>query len=184
MKPMVKFKDMPYKRPDLEACKKAGLEVVERLKNAKTYEEAKAAFLEEEELSANFSTMYCLSYIRHSIDTRDKFYDEEQQFFNEANPVMSEYGQMFTKAMLESPFRKDFEEEYKGPMFLNAEIDLKAFSPEIIPEMQKENDLTQEYEKLLASAQIPFEDGVYTISQMTPFKTIVCRFHQRNPTCI
>lgn len=171
MKPMVKFKDMPYKRPDLEACKKAGLEVVERLKNAKTYEEAKAAFLEEEELSANFSTMYCLSYIRHSIDTRDKFYDEEQQFFNEASPVMNEYGQMFIKAMLESPFRKDFEEEYKGPMFLNAEIDLKAFSPEIIPEMQKENDLTQEYEKLLASAQIPFEDGVYTISQMTPFKT-------------
>ena len=37
--------------------------------------------------------------------------------------------------------------------------------------MQKENDLTQEYEKLLASAQIPFEGGVYTLSQMTPFKS-------------
>ena len=29
----------------------------------------------------------------------------------------------------------------------------------------------QEYEKLLASAQIPFEGGVYTLSQLTPFKT-------------
>ncbi len=56
-------------------------------------------------------------------------------------------------------------------MFVNAEIALKSFSPDIIPEMQAENDLTMAYEKLLASAQIPFEDGTYTISQMTPFKS-------------
>jgi len=170
MKPMVKFKDMPYERPDIEAAKKAMTEVTEALKNAKSYEEAKAAFLKEEELTAHFSTMFCLSYIRHSIDTRDSFYDEEQKFFNTAMPEMAEYGQLFTLAMLESPFRKDFEEEYKGPMFLNAEIDLKSFSPEIIPEMQQENELTQAYEKLLASADIPFEGKHYTLSQLTPFK--------------
>ena len=43
--------------------------------------------------------------------------------------------------------------------------------PEIIPEMQQENDLTQEYEKLLASAQIPFEGKTYTLSQLTPLKS-------------
>ena len=72
--------------------------------------------------------------------------------------------------MLSSEFRPDFTEEFGSLMFLNAEIELKTFSPEIIPELQKENELTTEYEKLLASAQIPFEGGVYTISQMTPFK--------------
>jgi len=51
------------------------------------------------------------------------------------------------------------------------EIALKTFSPAIIPELQQENDLTQEYEKLLASAQIPFEGKVYTLSQLSPFKT-------------
>ncbi|MDY4969969.1 MAG: M3 family oligoendopeptidase, partial [Lachnospiraceae bacterium] len=45
-----------------------------------------------------------------------------------------------------------------------------TFSPEIIPELQKENELKTAYEKLLASAQIPFEGGIYTLSQMTPFK--------------
>lgn len=64
--------------------------------------------------------------------------------------------------MLESPFRADFEKEYGDLMFVNAEIALKTFSPAIIPELQQENDLTQEYEKLLASAQIPFEGKVYT----------------------
>ena len=36
--------------------------------------------------------------------------------------------------------------------------------------LQEENELKTAYEKLLASAQIPFEGGVYTLSQMTPFK--------------
>ena len=56
-------------------------------------------------------------------------------------------------------------------MFVNAEIALKTFSPEIIPELQRENELTTEYAKLVASAQIPFEGGVYTLSQLAPFKT-------------
>lgn len=56
-------------------------------------------------------------------------------------------------------------------MFVNTEMALKTFSPKIIQEMQQENDLKQEYNKLLASAQISFEDGTYTLSQMTPFKT-------------
>ena len=54
---------------------------------------------------------------------------------------------------------------------MNAEIEKKTFSPEIISDMQKENELVDEYDKLIASAQIPFEDGVYTLSQLSPFKT-------------
>ena len=73
--------------------------------------------------------------------------------------------------MLAGKFRPDFEKEYGDLMFINAEIALKTFSPEIIPELQQENELAREYEKLLASAQIPFDGSVYTISQMTPFKT-------------
>lgn len=55
-------------------------------------------------------------------------------------------------------------------MFVNAEIERKAFSPDIMEELQQENELTQQYGKLLASAQIPFEGGVYTLSQLSPFK--------------
>ena len=37
--------------------------------------------------------------------------------------------------------------------------------------MQQENDLVQAYEKLIASAQIPFEGKTYTLSQLRPMKT-------------
>ncbi len=166
----MKFSQMPYQRPDLESVKKALAELTGRLKAAKSYEEAKTVFLEKEQAEKSLSTMETLASIRHSIDTRDAFYDGEMKFWNAALPELEEYSQAWTSAMLESPFRPDFAAEYGDLMFRNAEIALRTFSPEIIPQLQQENDLTQEYEKLLASAQIPFEGKTYTLSQLSPLK--------------
>ena len=114
--------------------------------------------------------LFTLASVRHTIDTRDKFYDEEMEFANSAMPQIQQWQDSWTAAMLASPYRKDFAEEYGDLMFVNAEIERKAFSPDIMEELQQENELTQQYGKLLASAQIPFEGGVYTLSQLSPFK--------------
>lgn len=167
----LKFREMPYERPDGEALKTSMRTLTEKLRAAGSYDAAKAVFLEKETLSKHIQTLATLAQVRHTIDTRDKFYDEENGFWNQLSPELEEYSQEWTKAMLASPYRADFEKEYGTLMFLNAEIALKTFSPEIIPELQKENDLTTEYDKLIASAQIPFEGGVYTLSQLSPFKT-------------
>ncbi len=167
----MKFSQMPYTRPDADAIKQSIADFTKRLKEAASYEEAKAVFLESEEEGKHVQTQETLASIRNSINTKDEFYDEEMKFWNATMPEIQEYSQQWTMAMLESPFRADFEKEYGDLMFRNAEIALKAFSPEIIPELQQENDLTQEYSKLIASAEIPFEGKTYTISQLTPFKT-------------
>ncbi|MDE6260605.1 MAG: M3 family oligoendopeptidase [Oscillospiraceae bacterium] len=167
----MKFSEMPYQRPDLEGLKQTMAGLIQRLKDAASYEEAKAVFLEKETEMKHLMTQRSLAHIRHTIDTRDEFYDNEVKFWNSAGPQLQEYGQAWTAAMLASPFRKDFEAEYGDLMFINAEIELKTFSPEIIPQLQQENELSTEYEKLLASAQIPFEGKTYTLSQLTPFKS-------------
>ncbi|MDE6280695.1 MAG: M3 family oligoendopeptidase [Oscillospiraceae bacterium] len=167
----MKFSEMPYERPDLEGLKQKLSGLIQRLKDAASYEEAKAVFLQQEQEQKHLMTQRSLAHIRHTIDTRDEFYDNEVKFWNTAGPQLQEYAQAWTAAMLASPFRKDFENEYGDLMFINAEIELKTFSPEIIPQLQQENELTTEYEKLLASAQIPFEGKTYTLSQLTPFKS-------------
>jgi len=167
----MKFSEMTYARPDAQDVKEQAAKLIERLKGAGSYEEAKAVFLEKEEVTKRVETQSTLAHIRHDIDTRDAFYDDEVKFWSAFGPEFEEQLQAWNLAMLNSPFRTSFEAEYGKMMFLNTEMELKTFSPEIIEEMQKENDLMQEYNKLLASAQIPFEDGVYTISQITPFKT-------------
>jgi oligoendopeptidase, M3 family len=167
----MKFREMPYTRPDPEQIKSEYRGLTERLAKAQSYEEARAVFLEKEEKEKIVDTMAVLASVRHSIDTRDEFYDGELKFWDNFVPELEEYSQAWIDAMLASPFRGEFADEFGNLMFINAEIQKKTFSPDIIPEMQKENELTQQYDKLIASAQIPFEGGVYTLSQLTPFKT-------------
>ena len=166
----MKFSDMTYTRPDLEAAKAAISGCTEALNRAESYEEARAAFLKLQELHSHLYTADTLAYVRHTIDTRDAYYDEEARFLAEHLPLLREAQQEFQKALLSSPFRPDFEAEYGGLFLRNMELELKTFIPAIVPLMQRENALTLDYGKLIASAQIPFEGGVYTLSQLTPFK--------------
>jgi len=167
---IMKFSQMPYSRPDFEKMKNSVIEFTKRMENASSYEEARAVFLESEESQKHFGTMGTLANIRNSINTKDEYYDGEMKYWSKIGPQIQEYGQRFTLAMLKSPFRAEFEKEFGDLCFKNAEIALKSFSPEIIPEMQKENMLSQDYQKLLASAQIDFEGKTYTLSQLSPLK--------------
>ena len=167
----MKFKDMPYVRPDLTAVEQEMTTFTEALQTASSYEEARGVFLKMEALRRHLETAFTLSSIRHSIDTRDAFYEQEKQFADSALPELAAYVQNWTEAMLSSRFRAEFEAEYGALMFVNAEIERRTFKPEMIPLLQKENELSSAYDKLIASAQIPFRGGVYTISQMAPFKS-------------
>ena len=167
----MKFSEMPYTRPDAEAVKQECAELIRRLKNAETYAQAHEVFMDYEQANKVVGTAASLVYIRQSIDTRDAFYKAEKAFWDNFYPELEEYTQAWNEAMLESKFRKDFEQQYGELLFLNTEIARKTFAPEIIEDLQKENELVNQYDNLIASAQIPFEDGVYTLSQLSPFKT-------------
>lgn len=166
----MKFADIYYTRADFDAAARFYASAAERLSAAGSFEEAEAVFLEVEDFSAKFDTALTVANIRHDIDTRDEFYDAEVAYIDEHAPELEEYVQRWQDALLKTPYRAAFEEKYNRVMFLNAEIDARTFSPEIVPELQRENALTTEYSKLLAGAQIPFEGGVYTLSQLTPIK--------------
>ena len=166
----MKFADISYTRADFDAAARFYASAAERLSAAGSFEEAEAVFLEVDDFSAKFDTELTVANIRHDIDTRDEFYDAEVAYIDEHAPELEEYVQRWQDALLRTPYRAAFEEKYNRVMFLNAEIDARTFSPEIVPELQRENALTTEYSKLLAGAQIPFEGGVYTLSQLTPIK--------------
>ena len=166
----MKFKEMPYKRPDPEDVINMLRDHTEKLKNAKSYKETREVFLSYDSAYKAVDTTITLAYIRQSIDTRDEFYNAEKEFWDSFLPQAEEYEQEWKLALLDSPFRKELAEEFGDLMFINTEIERRTFAPEIIPELQKENELVSEYDDMIASAQIPFEDGVYTLSQLEPFQ--------------
>lgn len=168
---MLKFEDMPYTRPNLDKVKEDLTKITNDLKDAESYDKAKEAFLEFDKYQRHLETTITISSIRYNINTKDEFYSGEDKFWNNAMPELQNYFQGFTKALLESKFRSEFEKEYGTLIFKNAEIELKTFSKEIIPDLVKENELTQEYENLLANAKVSFEGKEYTLPQMTLYKT-------------
>jgi M3 family oligoendopeptidase len=113
--------------------------------------------------------MASLVSTRHSIDTRDSFYEQEQEFFNEHIPPLQEYSQAFSKQLLESKNRAKLEEHLGTLLFDQAELQQKTFKPEVIGELQQINKRSMEYQKLIASAKIEFQGGTYNLSQMRPF---------------
>jgi len=161
---------MPYTRPNYDEVNEKLNTLLGRFKEAATAEECFAVYKEIDEYSSYVWTMGSLAYIRNSLDTTDEFYDKEKEYFDEVGPKLEEVQQAIIMAMLESPFRKEMEAEWGNLMFVNAEIQLKTFAPEIIADLQEENKLTTEYDKLIASAQIEFDGKTLTLAQMGPYK--------------
>ena len=166
----MKFSEMPYSRADLAAWKQRTEDLTARFLAARTFEEADAIYLEAQLADVEDSTMVSLARIRHNIDTRDEFYDGEVAYYNREMPKLQPAFKAWTQATLSSPFRPQLEEKYGKVPFINAEMSTKTFDPAIVPDIQKENELTLRYSKLIASAQIPFRGETYTISQLSPWK--------------
>ena len=167
----MRFCDMPYERPDIEAIKKEISDLTDSFKNAADYEEARDLFVRKDKVDRHVKTLSTLTYIRHSIDTRDEFYDGEVNFWNAAGPELMEYDDQWTRALLGSKFRDELAAEFGEVTFKNAELELKTFSPEIIPMLQKENDLVTEYDKLIANSSFPFRGENFTVTRIGRYKT-------------
>lgn len=152
-----KFKDIQYTRPDCEAFKKLAEDNAEKIKNAVSYSEAKKIFLEFDKAESEFFDMGNIAYIRHTIDTSDEFYDKENEFLNEKTPELMPSLLAFSNAVYDSRFKPDFVAEFGEQMFAEIELRRKSFSEKNIPLLQKEARLCNEYEKIIASADILFD---------------------------
>lgn len=152
-----KFKDIQYTRPDCEAFQKLAEDNAEKIKNAVSYSEAKKIFLEFDKAESEFFDMGNIAYIRHTIDTSDEFYDKENEFLNEKTPELMPALLAFSNAVYDSRFKPDFVAEFGEQMFAEIELRRKSFSEKNIPLLQKEARLCNEYEKIIASADILFD---------------------------
>jgi len=162
----MKFSEMLYKRPDINAFINEMNKLIERVKNARSYEEQLLAHKEFTVLMDKLDTMGTIAHIRNTINTEDDFYDREKDFFDENEPLIENTSAEFYRALVSSGYRKELEEKLGKLLFENAELMLKAIDPAIIPELQEENKLVSEYIKLIASAQLDFEGKKLNLSQL------------------
>ena len=163
------FNDYKYERIDIDAVKKQFEELIESFSKADSAEKQSKIMDEVINLRNHIDTMITLVSIRHSINTADDFYDKENDYCDEISPLLYGFTTDFYEALVTSKFRKELEDKYGKFLFDQAECSLKTFNEEVIPQLQEENKLSSKYDKLIASAKIPFDGEERTLSQMVPY---------------
>ena len=163
------FNDYKYERIDIDAVKKQFEELIDSFKKADNAEKQYEIMDKVINLRNYIDTMTTLVSIRHSINTADEFYDKENDYCDEISPLLYGFTTDFYEALVTSKFRKELEDKYGKFLFDQAECSLKTFSEEVIPQLQEENKLSSKYDKLIASAKIPFDGEERTLSQMVPY---------------
>ncbi len=166
----MKFSEMPYVRPDLEALKEIGARTVARMDSAVTVQEQLDAYYAYEKAANTAETMGTIAFVRRSINTRDEFYAQEQDWLDEVTPQMEQIKQEVNLALLRSPFRKELGEALGALLFDNLEIAVRSFKPELMPLMAEENKLVSEYQKLCASAVVEFDGKTMPLTMLGPYK--------------
>ncbi|WP_096154924.1 MULTISPECIES: M3 family oligoendopeptidase [Bacillus] len=165
----MKFEQFTYVRPNIEEIKVKFNEQLTAFSNATSSTEQESVMKEINTIRNDVSTMFNLVSIRHSIDTNDEFYKQEQDYLDVLEPLVKELETKFYKELVQSNYRQELESKFGTQLFALAECELKTFDPSIIEDLQQENKLSTKYSKLIASAKILFEGEERTLAQLDPF---------------
>jgi len=157
MKENWKFSELEYVRPDFEQVKENLKSYIKKLREADSFTAALSAYTESEKEIDHLMMMYTLVYVRHTLDTSDKFYEEEHEVFNAQFPTFGPISVESGEALNESKYRADFETKFGKQFFASIELEKKRFSEKNIPLLQEEAKLTSEYQKMMASCKIKFD---------------------------
>ncbi len=158
-----KFSTIEYVRPDFEQYKTEFQKLTEQVKNAKSYEEIQTVLKQSDELSVSISDMTTIAYIRNTLDTTNEFYEKEVEFNDEKGAEAAASSTAFYKAILNCNFTKEITEEYGKEYLISIKRQVDQFKEELIPYRQKEAKLKQKYQKLMATAKIPFDGQILNL---------------------
>ncbi len=163
------FDTIEYKRPDYELMKSVWLKCAETVKTATSYEEVKEAMKAAETQEDILSTMRVVAEIRNTLDTTDEFYEKENEYNETTMPTIMDAQIEYMQALLDSRFAGDIKAEYGHALLDNMQLAIDSFNPTLVPYMQKESVLCSKYQKLMATAAIPFKGEEYNLYGIQKF---------------
>lgn len=148
-----KLSEIKIPRPDFRVVEALYADAIERVEQAQSGDDVLEVVLEHNELVRRVSELVTLTMIRHTQDTTDERYAEDQKWVDENRQRFTKLAVDFSEAVYASPF-KDYIEERIGHMyFARIEKNKKTFCEENIPLRQRETELVNEYQSIMDTCQ-------------------------------
>ena len=152
----MKVCDLPYSRADVNKMIAAYNIAAEKIAAAKSAEEVLAARKELLLVEEDFATESSLAYARWSCNTKDDFYKAEKEYYEQNSPLLAAPKIAYIKAMMQTPYRAEVEKMLPAPIYKSFEVELKTLDERIVPELQEESAIVNEYAQFMSEMTIEF----------------------------
>lgn len=165
----MRFDEIKITKPNEKKLSEAFENLTKELKAAKSAEEAIKVVKKSFALSDKIETQTQVVYIRHTINMNDKKVAKISDAWDEVLPKLMPASNAFDKAIVESKFKPELMKKFGKTMFDRIELNFQLYKPEIIEDKIKENQLVNEYNKVIAGAKIQFRGETHNMSSVAKF---------------
>lgn len=159
----MKFSEYKYERPDLEQVQKLYADYIDELKEAQDADKFMIVFNKLNQMRNHITSMKTIASLRYTINTADEFYEKENDYWDEYSPFYQQLDTRLYKTIMESDLLDELKKRIPSTFFGIISCQLKAFDDAIMEDLQQENRVATQYDKLKASAKIEFEGKTYNL---------------------
>lgn len=166
----IDFHAIEIEAPTYAEISTAYREIQNQLESATHSEQRYEAIQSWDQLRRNIETWECLTELRFHQDTRNDAYKKAREYCDALRPKLMELAVNMKRALIESPFRDDFERHYGLQAFAIWQSEIMTYDPVIELEMIQEATLCAEYTELLAGAEIEFRGECFNLPEIVKFR--------------
>ena len=159
----MKFNEMTYTRPDIDALLARCKELTAKAAAADSGEALVETYYEQSRAFADYTTAANLANIHYTCDTRDAYWKAEQDFFDANGPAVSNASVEISRAFLANPHVDALTEAFGSTCVAGMKNAVLGMDERTVALQQEYNALVSTYQQIYGGALVEF-DG----RQLTP----------------
>ena len=166
----MKFNEMTYTRPDIDALLARCRELATKAAAAPDGDALVRLYYEQSEAFAEYNTAANLANIHYTCDTRDAYWKAEQDFFDANGPAVTNASVEISRAFLANPHVDALTEKFGTTCVAGMKNAVLSMDDRTVELQQQFNALVSRYQQIYGGALVELDGKQLTIPQLGPYK--------------
>ena len=166
----MKFNEMTYTRPDIDALLARCWELAAKAAAAPDGDALVRLYYEQSEAFAEYNTAANLANIHYTCDTRDAYWKAEQDFFDANGPAVTNASVEISRAFLANPHVDALTEKFGTTCVAGMKNAVLSMDDRTVELQQQFNALVSRYQQIYGGALVELDGKQLTIPQLGPYK--------------
>ena len=166
----MKFNEMTYTRPDIDALLARYRELAAKAAAAPDGDALVRLYYEQSEAFAEYNTAANLANIHYTCDTRDAYWKAEQDFFDANGPAVTNASVEISRAFLANPHVDALTEKFGTTCVAGMKNAVLSMDDRTVELQQQFNALVSRYQQIYGGALVELDGKQLTIPQLGPYK--------------